>query len=53
METHYSMNNTHYGFLRHEHCFRCPCGESFELKFFTDLIVLPSIIEKEKDVASI
>ena len=35
------------------HCLRGLCGGGYELKFFTDLIVLPSIIRKEKYVASV
>ena len=35
------------------HCLRCPSGGGFELKFFIDLIGLPSIIGKEKYVASV
>ena len=35
------------------HCLRHPCGGGFELKFFKDLIVLPSIIGKEKYVPSV
>ena len=45
-----TLNLTKYG---NSHCLRCPCRGGFELKFFTDLIVLPSIIGKEKYVASV
>ena len=45
-----TLNLTKY---ENSHCLRCPCGGGFELKFFIDLIVLPSIIGKEKYVASV
>ena len=35
------------------HCLRHLCGGGYELKFFTDVIVLPTIIGKEKYVASV
>ena len=45
-----TLNLTKYG---NSGCLRCPCGGGFELGIFTDLIVLPSIIRKEKYLVSV
>ena len=38
---------------KYSHCLSCPYEGAFELKFFTDLKVLPSVIGKEKYVATV
>ena len=48
-----SMSTLNLNKYENSHSLRFPCGGGLELKFFADLIVLPSIIRKEKYVASV
>ena len=53
LSTKSSMSTLNLTKYENSHCLRFPCGGGLELKFFTDLIVLSSIIGKEKYVASV